>query len=344
MTELIEAIADFSSMRERESLNFALVKLLAGICQQPVEVVRLVRAVGEPGDKRWECLAELVRGDEEPRRDKVWAHFSILPRVGDYPDRQACLLHGSAVHLATTPDLLLIPVETTPKGDLLLELQSEEPLDMQTASLIKSILRIYSNVLGLLDYSERDSLTELLNRKTFDGAFIAATQQNVPATPWMSTDRRNQRSGTYWLAVMDIDHFKRVNDAFGHLIGDEVLVLLARLMRQCFRYNDLLYRFGGEEFVVLMRCADDADAQAALERFRTLVEAREFPQIGHVTVSVGYAPLVVDDTPSAAFERADNAVYYAKSNGRNQVCSYTDLVARGELQDVSSGAGAVDFF
>ena len=89
---------------------------------------------------------------------------------------------------------------------------------------------------------------------------------------------------SYWLAVIDIDHFKRVNDLSGHLIGDEVLLLLARQMRVNFRFHDQLYRFGGEEFVVLMRCTNHADALAALERFRHQIEIHAFPQVGPITV------------------------------------------------------------
>ena len=89
--------------------------------------------------------------------------------------------------------------------------------------------------------------------------------------------RANTKTG-YWLGVVDIDHFKRVNDGFGHLIGDEVLVLVARIMRQSFRHYDRLYRFGGEEFVVLLRGGDEEDAKAAFERFRTNVESYLFPR------------------------------------------------------------------
>ncbi len=135
--------------------------------------------------------------------------------------------------------------------------------------------------------------------------------------------------GTAWLGVIDIDHFKRVNDTHGHLIGDEVLLLMSRLMRATFRFHDHLFRFGGEEFVVLMRCGSDADAAGAFERLRANVEAYLFPQVGRITVSVGFAALRPADTPSAAFERADKAVYWAKQNGRNRVAHHAELVALG---------------
>jgi diguanylate cyclase (GGDEF)-like protein len=123
-----------------------------------------------------------------------------------------------------------------------------------------------------------------------------------------------------------------------------VLLLMARLMRTSFRSHDLLYRFFGEEFVVLMRCADEADAAIALERFRVSAETHVFPQVGTITVSIGFAPLRSDDTPSSAFGRANQAVYYAKAHGRNQVCSYRALVQSGTLEEAPNAIEDIDFF
>ena len=144
--------------------------------------------------------------------------------------------------------------------------------------------------------------------------------------------------------MIDIDHFKRVNDTYGHLIGDEVLLLLARLMRSSFRFDDRLYRFGGEEFVVLMRCADAPAAALAFERLRSHVERHRVPAGRphhgehrlHRAASAG-------DTPSGAFERADKAVYFAKGQGRNQVRHHAELVAAGHLED-DAKVGDVELF
>jgi diguanylate cyclase (GGDEF)-like protein len=147
----------------------------------------------------------------------------------------------------------------------------------------------------------------------------------------------------YWLGVIDIDHFKQVNDQHGHLIGDEVLLLLSRVMRSSFRFLDKLYRFGGEEFVVLMRCHSEEDAQRALDRLRTNVANHLFPRVAHVTVSVGFTDVRSGDTPPAAVERADLAVYYAKHHGRNQVRSHAALVREGELADTTQTSD-IEFF
>ena len=148
---------------------------------------------------------------------------------------------------------------------------------------------------------------------------------------------------THYLGVIDIDHFKRVNDGFGHLIGDEVLLLLSRVMRGTFRCHDRRYRFGGEEFVVLLRCAGDLNAAVAFERLRANVAQYAFPLAGQITVSGGYTVVTAQDTPSRAFERADRAIYFAKAHGRDQVRSHALLLSRGLLES-ERAAGAVELF
>jgi diguanylate cyclase (GGDEF)-like protein len=144
--------------------------------------------------------------------------------------------------------------------------------------------------------------------------------------------------------MIDIDHFKRVNDNYGHLIGDEVLLLLARLMRSHFRFQDQVYRFGGEEFVVLMRCHGEPEAFKVLERLRILTQQHLFPQVGTITISIGFTEIKAGDSPSGAFERADKAVYYAKEHGRNQACSFAGLIFKGAVTDLASNVGDVELF
>jgi len=231
--------------------------------------------------------------------------------------------------------LSLFPLATDRDIVGVLEVDTLQPLAPEQTRLVSSILRVYRNFQGLLDYSERDTLTGLLNRKTFDETFMRSAGEPPPAAAVVTATggrRHGVEFGT-WLGIIDIDHFKGVNDGHGHLIGDEVLLLLSRLMRTSFRFSDKLYRFGGEEFVVLMRCASATDAARALERLRDNVQRYAFPRVGQITVSVGFTEVRATDTPSSAFERADRAVYFAKGNGRNQVANHAELVASGKLAE-----------
>lgn len=196
---------------------------------------------------------------------------------------------------------------------------------------------VFMNILALLDYSEVDTLTGLLNRKTFDDTLLRVLASlTLPDDEQLDAillpRRRHPTPGDdHSLAVIDIDHFKRVNDGFGHLIGDEVLLLVATMMKSSFRTYDKLFRFGGEEFVVLLKPTSDEDARRAFDRFRAAIEAREFPQVGRVTISIGYSRIALGDQPSIVLDRADEALYWAKENGRNRVASYAALLAAGKL-------------
>lgn len=214
--------------------------------------------------------------------------------------------------------------------------------DLGTA---EGFLGLYRNYLNLLDYSERDTLTGLRNRKTFDENIGKILGNIARLGSDGSGQRRRPRDGyQHWLAVVDVDHFKRINDQFGHLYGDEVLLLLARIMRQSFRQQDKLFRFGGEEFVVVLRAATEAEVHRALERFRRAVEDYNFPQIGRVTASIGYTMIKPEDTIPEIVGRADDALYVAKENGRNQLANYEALLAEGMISVREQPSGDIELF
>lgn len=219
----------------------------------------------------------------------------------------------------------------------LLEMISNAHSDMDR-HLVLAFLKVYSNYLTILDESETDTLTGLLNRRTFDNniekIIAERSASDGPQTgsgPQHPARRMEGAELPHWLAVMDIDHFKRVNDKFGHLYGDEVLLLFSRNMRHRFRQRDKLFRFGGEEFVVVLDRTSQKNAASVLERFRKAIEDYQFPQVGKVTISIGFVRLDKADVSSSIVGRADQALYYAKDHGRNQVCFYEDLVAEGKL-------------
>ena len=335
MSQVVEHLAELTGFRDRDVLDVTLVGALKDLLRP--ERVAIYRCVGDGDDKRWLTRAHLTAQDSTATADPLWADPATLPLLGDHPERHACLLHQQPVFLAATAGsqaLSLFPLATDRESVGVLEVGTPQPLEAEQTRLVSSILRVYRNFQGLLDYSERDTLTGLLNRKTFDEAFMRSAGGQRPLAA--ATTPAGRRSGSElgsWLGLIDIDHFKSVNDTHGHLIGDEVLLLLSRLMRTSFRFSDQLYRFGGEEFVVLMRCASAADAARALERLRDNVQRYVFPRVGRITVSVGFTAVREADTPSTAFERADRAVYFAKANGRNQVASHAELVASGRLVD-----------
>ena len=348
MSQLVDHLAELTGFRDRDVLDVTLVGALKDLLHPTM--VAIYRHVGEPGNERWLTRARLGPGDVAATADPAWVDLSTLPRLEDQAARRDCLRLQEVLTVPGPPHVTLFPLGTDREIVGVLEVETAQPMARDDQRLVGSILRIYRNFQGLLDYSERDTLTGLLNRKTFDETFLKAAvrpqEEQRDSQPAQLDDARRPHEGQpfrYWLGVIDIDHFKVVNDTYGHLIGDEVLLLLSRLMRSSFRFHDRLYRFGGEEFVVLMRCANEVDALHALERLRANTAAYAFPQIGHITVSIGFTEVKSTDTPSAAFERADKAVYYAKSHGRNQVASHAGLIASGDLQD-DNKVGDVELF
>ncbi len=203
--------------------------------------------------------------------------------------------------------------------------------------LTEIFLGFYRNYIALLNDNHRDHLTGLLNRKSFDDKIMQIILS-------LGVDnKRDIEKVQYCLALFDIDHFKRVNDTYGHLLGDEVLLHFAQCMNETFREYDLLFRVGGEEFVVVLRNVDAERAIAIMERFRRVVETHYFPQVGQVTASIGVTFIAAHDLPVTVMDRADRALYYTKENGRNQVAFFEQLVADGKLQQ-NSGESDVSLF
>ncbi len=352
MPHVVEQLAELTAYRDRDVADTTLVATLRDLLQ--AGEVAIHRCVGEDNDRRWLTRARLGLDDLVATADPLYTDLSDLPSLDTFPARLQALQRQAPVTLCPAapggPHLTVFPLTTDREVVGVLELLTSTPLDAAAHRLVASVLRLYRNFQALLDYSERDTLTGLLNRKTFDEAFYKlATLPDGHADaaarddPGLADRRVAPVQQPHYIGVIDIDHFKLVNDNFGHLIGDEVLLLLSRLMRSVFRFHDRLYRFGGEEFVVLVRCAGDDEAGVAFERLRATVQGYGFPQVGTITVSVGYTRLNPGDTPSSAFERADRAVYWSKTHGRNQVFSHAALVASGDLAD-DSKVGDVELF
>jgi diguanylate cyclase (GGDEF)-like protein len=256
------------------------------------------------------------------------------------PDLVSCASSGNLVS-RDTPEgrRLVFPISGRRHVRALLAIEElrEENVPRE---LLAKLLQVYSNQSLTLARSELDPLTGLYNRQTFDDRMRRVAQ-------CAERQRRaaDGRAGAgVWFAIFDVDHFKRVNDEYGHLYGDEVLTLLARLTVHSFRHEDMLFRYGGEEFAVVLANADLGVAAAALERFRRKVEAYAFPQVGQKTVSIGFTAFSPGQGMDKVMMCADKALYYAKNNGRNQTHCYETLIAEGKLEPVTQPKGEIELF
>ncbi len=159
----------------------------------------------------------------------------------------------------------------------------------------------------LRSLSTTDQLTGAYNRRAFENniskELIRAKRYNTPLS----------------LILFDFDHFKDINDTFGHDVGDVVLQEVVNIANEQIREVDTLYRWGGEEFVILLPETEIDVAQNAAERLRKAVEEYEFSPNSHITISLGVSEFLQDDTTGTIIKRADNALYEAKQGGRNRV-------------------------
>jgi diguanylate cyclase (GGDEF)-like protein len=331
-TGVLQSVAAMTGQRDRDLLARTLVSTLTELihCNR-ITMYRIL-----PGDRGEEAIL-MAEDFDHPDNASLYPEVSIaISSRADF---------NSVFNTATewvqpinkTTQLSVYPVVGQHGVVGLLEMISDAHSNMDK-HLILAFLKVFSNYLTLLDESETDTLTGLLNRRTFDNNI-----EKIIAEHSIPDDARNDDASQHparrmegselphWLAIIDIDHFKRINDEFGHLYGDEVLLLLSRNMKRIFRTRDKLFRFGGEEFIVVLDRTGEENAKAVLDRFRMAIEEYHFPQVGKVTISIGFVRLDKADVSSAIIGRADQALYYAKQNGRNRICFYEDLVDAGKL-------------
>jgi diguanylate cyclase (GGDEF)-like protein len=157
------------------------------------------------------------------------------------------------------------------------------------------------------EMASTDSLTGLYNRGKFLEVYLS------------SYKTMQERGNSMSFILVDIDYFKKVNDTYGHNVGDEVLVLIAHELQKTLRNIDIVCRWGGEEFVVLLPATEVENAAALAEKLRAHIESLVLQKVERVTASFGVTKIYVEDDIKSVVERADKALYDAKKSGRNMV-------------------------
>jgi diguanylate cyclase (GGDEF)-like protein len=332
---LLDQLASLTAIRDIELIEFSLLKTIKGsLSPRSLSLIRL-NSKGQPS-------MEITYGDEKCaiRHDDLTLspHMQLADenlRGTDTPVYSTRLEHGIFTVFALT---------STRTSRSYLQMTTDITLSKLDSHMMLGVLQIYRNFVSLMQHSQTDQLTGLANRKTFDEC-VAKVHELIPQDlEPVANERRCPRQLSYWLVMVDIDHFKLVNDRFGHLYGDEVLVLLSQQMKASFREDDMIFRFGGEEFVLIIRCSDHTACQTTLERFRLQVENRSIPQVGTVTISMGVTRMARDTFPATMVDYADQALYHSKRSGRNRVTFFDDLVAQGLVTVTKIESAEISFF
>lgn len=327
---LFSQLADLTAMRDIEMMEFSLLKTLNTFLL-PIGL-RLLKL-----DIKARPVMEIVFNNS--RCETNIEHISVSDDVKLAINE--ILVSGNRDCMIKSGDAFLeiFQLHKTRTQHVFLIIATSATLSNLNAYLVSGMLQIYRNFCDVLREGQTDQLTGLFNRKTFDESINKVFGIIPIEDDQFPENRRRDQPGTYWLVMVDIDHFKLVNDKFGHLFGDEVLVILSQMMMAAFRGDDMIFRFGGEEFVLILRCPDKEGCRIALERFRIAVEKRSFPQVGTVTISLGVCRMVRETFSATLLDYADKALYHSKHNGRNQVTFFEDLVVAGleTEQDIEPG-------
>lgn len=211
--------------------------------------------------------------------------------------------------------VLVIPADTT-----LAMLRASHELCLNFLQMLSHRLRTDNRIVCDEQYHIRcieenakiDPMTGLHNRRWLEEMYTR------------EMNRSNRGNFKLTAFMIDIDHFKQVNDTYGHLAGDRILIAVAQSLVRSLRPSDMPVRFGGEEFSVFLPGTTEENAKVIAERIRRNVENMSITlhdeSIIQVTVSIGFAERIENDTVASLIDRADKALYHAKENGRNRIC------------------------
>jgi two-component system, cell cycle response regulator len=225
---------------------------------------------------------------------------------------------------------ILVPLSLLQKG---VDRFGDGDLSHRINLVTQDELATLANAFNTMAQSLEQSQAELTRLATIDGLTGVYNRREFNRWLTLEIDRSQRECHPLSLVMVDIDHFKKLNDTYGHQAGDEALRHVGRLLKREVRPGDHVARYGGEEFAIILPNASSADAFAVAERIRASIEAQvitlSLEQSLIFTASLGFATFILDqDTEETFGQRADQALYYAKHSGRNRVSSAEEALRR----------------
>ncbi len=284
-----------------------------------IEVVS--QSTNAPTESLWGWYKRFFIQDDEALNEVRQGLVSIITNMrGDFEHSSGNLSSyteklnqfAGILHTKTSPEAMAAEVNKVIKETRTTE-QSQRQFETQLTHIANEMESLRKELAQVKEESLIDALTGISNRKAFD----TTLEQAIHAA-------RDMKS-PFCVLLADIDYFKKVNDEYGHIVGDKVLRFVASIFKQCIKGKDMAARFGGEEFAVILPQTELFGALVVAEQIRqtiasgTLKDMRSEEVYGRVTISIGAAQFNADDLPSILLHRADQALYQAKESGRNRV-------------------------
>ncbi|MEO7674635.1 MAG: GGDEF domain-containing protein [Pyrinomonadaceae bacterium] len=291
--------------RQDRDLRPALVFLTGELIAVPIPLEREEVILGR------ELGADVRLSDSKVsrRHAMISRSFNVESREAEYVLKDFGSKNGTLLNGERVDEELLQNGDKITIGDQMLRFDLLDEIDREYQQQIHRLI-------------SHDDLTGLLSSRSF---FSELRRES---------ERARIEKRTFCVLMMDIDHFKNVNDTYGHLTGSKTLEEIGNSVINCLRSGDAAARFGGEEFAAFLLDAEMGQALVAAERIRHEIEVRGFsimrqgqpPETHHVTISIGIASFPDDSIdPIQLVEMADSALYRAKREGRNRVCAYREL-------------------
>lgn len=344
--KILQSIVEITRHRDLDSLEYAFVATLHELL--PVHRIALYRLIREDRIDRVDEIVCLNVDDEDGRSHYSWNQE--VRTLEPHAELADCLRSQSPITSPRDSGGIRYAIPITASSQLVGALVLDSPQsDLDSLEVIDVLVKVYANYKLILHESEHDKLTGLMNRRAFEtklNRLLKAQRLGDDASraePSIQPMHAGGRGEHPWLAIVDVDHFKRVNDSYGHVYGDEILLLLSQRMKGYFGKRDLLFRVGGEEFLIILAPVTREVADQTLDGFREAIASHRFPQVEHISISIGYARIRRGDYPRRIFDLADKALYVAKAQGRNRIYNYETLVADGALAE-EDRSGPIELF
>ena len=325
--KVVSHIERFTSLQDQELIAFSLLQSVEDIIAPPFQCIIRRTNSGEIASQF------LLKGDKKEHKT---TGIDIPERFATMLNELSSLNAESHTEKVDNNYYFVLMINHSPNSDLIYLMERDRDIDKFEYDLLSGLFQVFKNFIDLIIDSQTDQLTGLLNRKTFDNAITRFWEYANPVQYSGTEKRITTENEQNYVVVFDIDHFKQINDNYGHLFGDEVLILVANELRDSFRGDDFLFRFGGEEFVLLLKSITQENCEALLNKVHQRIAETKFPNIQQLTISSGVCALKDNIFYMTILDYADKALYESKKNGRNRA-TFFDIEKEVEIKHEITG-------